>query len=197
MAHTPEFLTVLNTFAAHASKDMDRLYLAAVRCAAENGRVTCDDLRDVELTTPDRDKRIFGGALAQLKRKGVLVIVGGTGTKQKSSNGRPIYVFALAGDWRSRWLKSDRLPVPQDLVDLKTEFTQAEGQVAQDELFAVLTEVARCADAGLHEPLADPKAWLQRIADATRRWAPVTSAKIVNARKAGQRDAFAGAGDAT
>lgn len=194
MGHTPEFLDVLNSFSAHASEDMARLYLAAVCCAAEYGRVTADDLRAVELEKPDRDKRIFGGALAQLARKGVLVIVGETQTQQRASNGRPIKVFALSGDWRSRWLKDDKLPVPSALVDLKTPHTQAGTQVAQDDLLALLARINTLAtEACLGQ--SDRAQALDAIRSATARWAPVLSHETKTAARVGQKDMF-GAGGA-
>lgn len=172
MAHTPEFVSVLQKFSANAGDDMHRLYLAAVRTAAEYGRVTADDLRDVELTKPERDKRIFGGALAQLARKGVLVIVGETQTQQRGSNGRPIKVFALAHDWRSQWLKDDRLPVPSALVDLAPVATEVATQVPQDQLFTTLAEVHRLAVDALNDPLVHRASALDRIRELTARWAP-------------------------
>ncbi len=171
MAHTPEFLTVLQRFTGFAAEDMAKLYLAAVVCAAEYGRVTADDLRAVELDKPDRDKRIFGGALAQLKRKGVLVIVGETQTKERDSNGRPIKVFALAGDWRSHWLKDDKLPVPAAIVDLKTPHTESGTQVAQDDLLALLARVNDIATQAWANQM-DAYQALEEIRDATARWAP-------------------------
>lgn len=197
MGHTPEFLDVLKTFSAHAPEDMGRLYLAAVCCAAEHGRVTADDLRSVELQRPDRDKRIFGGALAQLARKGVLVIVGETQTQQRASNGRPIKVFALAGDWRSRWLKDDKLPVPSVLVDLKTPHTESGTQVAQDDLLALLTEINRLAHAGAEDASQPAFEALRRIETLTARWAPVASPQAKAAARVGQKDLFGGAGGAS
>jgi hypothetical protein len=171
MTHTQDFVAVMNAFAAHAAKDMDRLYLAAVRCAAETGHVTTDDLRGVELTAPERDKRIYGGALAQLARKHVLVIVGEKQTHVKGSNGRPIKVFALAGDWRSRWMSDDRLPVPSELVNLATPRAGAEvGQKSADEIFAVLAEVNRLARTGIEDPLQPALDALRRIRDLTKDW---------------------------
>lgn len=192
MPHTPEFIDILKKFSAHADGDMERLYLAAVRSAAEHGRVTADDLRCVELERPDRDKRIFGGALAQLARKGVLVIVGETQTQQKGSNGRPIKVFALAHDWRSQWLKDDRLPVPQELVDIKVAHTETAAQVPQDQLFSVLAEVNRLAVDALNDPLVHRAQALDRIRELTARWAPKAPPVPRAAARATNGDLFGG-----
>lgn len=175
MALTPEFLSVINMFALHASEDMHRLYLAAVRVAAEHGRVTADDLREVELTNPGRDKRIFGSAIGQLKRKGILIVTGHTSTAKKESHGRPIFAFALTPDWRARWLKDDKLPVPDVLVNLNTPFTDTSKSVPVADLFAALAECHRLATSALTDPLVAGTTTLSRIADLTRDYAQTSS----------------------
>ena len=165
------FRAVLNQFVANAATDMARLCLAAVRVAAEKGSVTADDLRCVELKDENRDKRIFGGALAYLMRAGVLVTVGTTKTQERGSNSRPIGVYALTPDWRSQWLKKDGLPPVSEVVDLQAPRTVAASrQVGQDEVLGVLAEVNRLARAALSDQNVHRAQTLDQIRELTARW---------------------------
>lgn len=179
---------------------MHKLYLAAVFLAAKQGRVTADDMRRIVALPPKEngepaDGRIRGGALAQLMRKGVLVTMGSVTTTVRGSNGRQVGAYALAREWRSQWLKDERLPVFDALTNLPTPYIDDAAQVPQEELFDTLARVHEKAKAWSEIPgkmydlrdINDARAALEvtrgalrEIAEATKRWAPKEEPKPEN-----------------
>jgi len=98
---TEEFLAVIDNFIEAARNDTEAICVVAVRIAEKRGDVCADDI--VEVMDINRDRRIVGGALGHLKKRGVIYEHGFTRTKRKSSHGRPIFIYKLADEWKKHW----------------------------------------------------------------------------------------------
>ena len=117
----PNFRSVLDRYLTHCSEETSRIAMAAVVIAADKGRVDADDLHEVkDLVAPTRKRQIFGAVLGGLKSRAIMVIVGEKGSSRgKINHARPIKVFGLTPDWRSRWIQASDFPCPREFLDLQ------------------------------------------------------------------------------
>lgn len=94
----PEFDEVVQLFQKYRGDDFHFLQEAALYLARKRGEVTSDDLYLLcDYLGIGGDRRILGGVLGNLKRKGLLVPVRITRTERREAHGRPIWVFVLPG----------------------------------------------------------------------------------------------------
>ena len=93
-----EFLEVVALFQRYRGDEFHFLQEAALFLARKGGEVTADDLYDLcNYLGLHKDRRIIGGVLGNLKRKGLLVPARITRTGRREAHGRPIWVFTLPG----------------------------------------------------------------------------------------------------
>ena len=93
-----EFLEVVQLFQRYRGDEFHFLQEAALFLVRKYGEVTSDDLYQLaDFLNLRGDRRIIGGVLGNLKRKGLLVPARITRTGRREAHGRPIWVFTLPG----------------------------------------------------------------------------------------------------
>ena len=91
-----EFIEVIRLFQRYRGDEFHFLQEAALFLAKRRGEITADDLYDLcDYLGLHKDRRIIGGVLGQLKRKGLLIPVRITRTARREAHGRPIWVFTV------------------------------------------------------------------------------------------------------
>lgn len=100
-----EFLEVVALFQRYRGDEFHFLQEAALFIARKRGEVTSDDLYQLADFLHIRgDRRILGGVLGNLKRKGLLIPIRITRTERPEAHGRPIWVFTVPE--RKGWERS-------------------------------------------------------------------------------------------
>ncbi len=93
-----EFLEVVQLFQKYRGDEFHFLQEAALFLARRRGEVTADDLYDLcNYLGLHKDRRIIGGVLGNLKKKGLLIPARITRTSRREAHGRPIWVFEPPG----------------------------------------------------------------------------------------------------
>ena len=89
-----EFIEVIHLFEKYRANEFRFLQEAAMFLARRNGQVTADDLYALcNYVGINKDRRILGGVLGNLKRKGLLKPLKIVRTSRKESHGRLIWIF--------------------------------------------------------------------------------------------------------
>jgi len=97
----PEFDEVVQLFQKYRGDEFHFLQEAALFLARRWGEITADDLYNLcDYLGLYKDRRIIGGVLGHLKKKGLLIPDRITRTSRREAHGRPIWVFVVPGGKR-------------------------------------------------------------------------------------------------